>query len=283
MIESLLGSASPIAVVRSSLIPTFVDCQRRWAAIFFWPYGYELHSTPPHVGLLSGKAVHKGAEKTLVEFMRGGTLPKARMSIETALDSWLDAERTNRRDIIYDNTTGDSGEAEAAVRNMAEAAHEAIDPHDPPVMVEAGLEARTPSGDLVVTSTVDLFLQSARLKDRKTGVNRPNGYVQMGTQSLVLRANGHPVAGLDFDYIPRRKRKAAAELMPLDREAAEQLTRETLSNMSRAVRLYKETGDPAVFQANPGSYLCDPRYCPAFGSTFCAAWKLKPPKRKTTR
>ena len=28
-------------------------------------------------------------------------------------------------------------------------------------------------------------------------------------------------------------------------------------------------GDPWAFQANPSSILCSPKYCPAFGTTFC--------------
>jgi hypothetical protein len=217
------------------------------------------------------------------EFMRLGDMPGPAHALEAALDSWSGAQREYGNDILYDKTTKDKNAAAVAVRNMAESAYEGIDRSDPPVLVEKGLSAKTPSGELMVTSTIDQFLQSRRLNDCKTGRNRPNGYHQMGMQSLVVRAQGHEVRGLDFEYVPRRREKTPAEIIEIDQVAAEQMTHETLRNMSRDIQLWRETGDPSVFQARPGSYLCDANYCPAFGSTWCGAWRLKRKRNGTNQ
>ena len=49
----------------------------------------------------------------------------------------------------------------------------------------------------------------------------------------------------------------------------------TVRKIVQDVKLFRETQDPWSFVANPNSFLCSDKFCPAFGSKFCGAWRVK--------
>jgi len=164
---------------------------------------------------------------------------------------------------------------------MVEAVHRAIEPDAEPELVEKGMRAQISKSE--VSCTVDLFLIRGELKDLKTGARKPRRPdVQMGVQSLVTRANlGERVKGLAMTHlarVPVTKRQPAPLDIPIRQAAAEQLVLETVRRMERDVAEWTATGDPASFAANPGSFLCSEKYCPAWNSRWCGAWRLKEQK-----
>ena len=101
----------------------------------------------------------------------------------------------------------------------------------------------------------------------------------MGVQSLVTRANvGERVKGLAMTHVKRvpvAKVQPAAEDIAIQQAAAETVVYEIIRHMERDVKHWRETGDPAAFTPNPGSvFCCSSKYCPAYGSKWCNAWRL---------
>jgi PD-(D/E)XK nuclease superfamily len=264
-----------IASDRASRLPAYADCARRWAALRFWPEGYGLHQTPSSIALVGGKATHAGQETMMLDYQSAGAPPATpRRGIEAALESYLDSVGIERPE--YDDVTPES-DAEHAIRRMVETVHRAIEPGAEPELIERGMAARI--NDSEISCTVDLFVVGGKLKDLKTSTRKPRRPdIQMGAQSLVTRANlGERVKGLVMTHVKRvpvAKEQPPAEDIAIQQGAAERLVIETVKHMERSVQHWQQTGDPAAFSANPGSFMCNPKYCAAYGSKWCDAWRV---------
>lgn len=266
-----------IASDRASRLPAYTDCARRWAALRFWPEGYDLRQRAPSIAMVGGSATHSGQEVMMIDYqLSGSPPPTAKRGVEAALERYLDERRSET--IEFDDITPET-DAEKSIRRMVETVHRAIEPDAEPELVERGMKARI--GNSEVSCTVDLFIVGGKLKDLKTSARKPRRPdIQMGVQSLVTRANvgKDKVKGLAMTHVKRvpvAKPQPEAEDVAIRQAAAETLVYEVVRHMERDVEHWRMTGDPASFTANPGSFLCGSKYCPAYGSRWCGAWKLK--------
>lgn len=245
-----------------------------------------LRLRPQHVGAAVGSATHRGAEHIMTEFQRTGELggeERVRAGREAALDRL--SEDLGAGEMTYDSTTTGPNGATEAVGKLIPAYHASIDPAVPPFLVEAGL-SMTIADTIVVTGHVDLWFIDETLEDLKTGRRYPAASSQYGCYSLLARANGHNVKPTFRQrYLPRvaaGKPQPAPVITDLPQGALERQALATAKAVKRSVEEFQRTGDPDSFLANPQTWLCSNRFCPAFGSKWCDAWRLKPPAKETT-
>jgi hypothetical protein len=139
---------------------------------------------------------------------------------------------------------------------------------------------------MMVSGQADLLAEEPDdLDDLKTGTRKRNHNPQLGTYSLIIRANGYRVKRARVTFIPRvhitsRTKVQAqppAEVTYHDIGKVETAAVNVLKHIDMALTTFREgdpergvmPGDPWAFSANPSSMLCSPKYCAAWGTDFC--------------
>ena len=275
----MTGSAT---VIRCSALTAYPDCNRRGAARLFWreisSMGFRLRSTPRGIGAAIGSAVHRAAEVILKEKAETGSLPPSTVAADCAAETLAESVREG---VDFDRTTANRVEGEVTAVGMARAYHRVIAPTVDAILIEERLEAEVAPG-LILSGTPDLVAREPhRIRDLKTS-SRPGGShaPQIGGYSLLARSHGLDIAEAAVDSI-KRVSIGKPQPDPVSKPVAVAQAETAASNILRHIAGDLETfrngdparhilpGDPWAFQANPASILCSPRYCPAFGTTFC--------------
>ena len=271
-----------VTIIRCSALTAYPDCNRRGAARLFWreisSMGFRLRSTPRGIGAAIGSAVHRAAEVILKEKAETGSLPPLTVAADCAAETLAESVREG---VDFDRTTANRVEGEVTAVGMARAYHRVIAPTVDAILIEERLEAEVAPG-LILSGTPDLVAREPhRIRDLKTS-SRPGGShaPQIGGYSLLARSHGLDIAEAAVDSI-KRVSIGKPQPDPVSKPVAVAQAETAASNILRHIAGDLETfrngdparhilpGDPWAFQANPASILCSPRYCPAFGTTFC--------------
>jgi hypothetical protein len=274
---------APATVIRCSALTWWPDCPRRGAARLFWreiqAAGFRLRSTPRGIAAAIGSAVHKSAEFTLAKKAHTGELLPASDATDAARDSLV--EQLGHGEIAFDAVTGTRGDALRQVIGMTKAYHRVVAPQVVPILVEERLEAEVSPG-LILSGQPDVIAREPhKVRDLKTGVRSSGTHApQLGGYSLIARSNGYDIAEAAIDFV-QRVGVSKPQPDPTSKAVAVALAETAASNIIRHIesdlRTFREgdperhvlPGDPWAFQANPQSILCSPKYCPAFGTSFC--------------
>lgn len=283
-------------IIRVSSLPSWPDCERRGAARLFYTFieqaGYTLNRSPYGIAAAIGTSVHKSASVILTEKAKSGTLPPASVAEDCAAD---EVKEHIARGMDFDESNGmtrNSNEAVAQVTRMARLYRNRIGPKVEPIMIETRLEAEVRPG-LILSGQPDTVAQEPnQVRDLKTGVRLGAYAAQIGGYSLLARTprpeypEGLPIETAAIDFIKRvRPNKDQPE--PVEQRVpvalAEQLAEQIIGRIDETLTLFRQgnpergirPGDPRAFMTNPGSQLCSRKYCSAYGSNFCDAWRAK--------
>lgn len=256
--------------IRASMLPSYNDCARRTAAKQYRKdveaHGFELRKLPPSIGAAVGTAVHKVVESILRGKMETGTPGTLDAGMEKGLASFREEIAPGAE---WDATTPNSMAAEEQIKRLASAYLPRV-PSVTPEAVELSLEVD--SGGWAVTGHIDLLTAEGRVEDLKTGSIRRPYQAQLGAYSLLARSNGYEVKELGTLFIPRVRPKVPQpmpEWQAYPRGVSEAAAFSTIENIKRDMTAFLADGDPYHLPANPMSLVCSPRYCPAFGTSFC--------------
>lgn len=263
--------------LRPSSFTTYADCARRWAAAHMaaeiGAAGYSLRSLGRNIGAATGTATHAGSTWALETKMQTGTLGALAEAEDRGVAS-LEEEIAHGAD--WDEVTPDQATAKRQVARQTRTFLTNVGSRMQPAMVERRLEARRPTG-VVVSGQVDIVIDiDATLNDIKTGKRQRNNAVQYGTYSRLLRAHGKPVLGLLEHYVPRvslKRDQPPPVTVPYEIGPAERAAENVMRRIERDVAEFRAALEPEAFIANPASALCSDRFCPAWGTAFCAHWK----------
>lgn len=267
--------------IHPSSLTDYADCARRSAARILWrdirEAGYDIRTPGNVIGATVGTAVHAGAQFTLETKILTGSLSTTRDAQDHAMAHLQDGMQDG---VLWDDTTPNRSAAEKQTLRMVDIYSRTVAPQITPVQVEYAVQQPIKAGYTLV-GTIDLLTDSA-LRDLKTGAERMH-LPQIGAYHYMLRKNGHSVDTLGVDYIPRvaaNKSQPPAQYTEYDPAIAEQAA---ASAIRRFIADHQEferrltAGQPLefAFMANPSSMLCSPKYCPAFGTSFCREHKPK--------
>lgn len=273
-------------VIRASSLPAFSDCPRRWAARTISKEieaaGFDLaRSMPTSVGASVGTATHGGAAFIMTEKMKSGNLGNQTEAEQKALEDFDTAAKTG---VLWDEATPNMNDAQKQVVRMVKVFRNTIAEQINPIAVERRLEARVGEGFMLSGQSDMQTLEPGRIRDLKTGRFPRSHYAQLGAYSLLARTAHpeHPTSEVCVDFIQRvalSKPQPQTETDFYDQATAEQAAVSTLSRIMADVtefrRRIQDGGAPPehAFLANPGSMLCSPKWCPAFGSAWCREHK----------
>jgi len=271
-------------VIRPSSLTTYADCARRWAAHHLSgevaTAGYTLQAQRvTHVGAAIGSGVHAAASYTLEVKRSSGELGN-----DTEAEQRAVAEFENRAEygLDWDEATGNLSTAHRQIVRMTKSYRRYLAPEIDPIIIEQRLEAHVAEGWTLSGQMDDTTGDpDTIIRDLKTGTRQRANNIQYGAYGLILHAHGYKVRGLIEDYIPRSKIKDEqlpphSTEIPLQAAAVDAM--ETMEDIIRSTneferRLASQTGRAphSAFRANPGSSLCSPRWCRAWGTDFCTA------------
>lgn len=270
--------------IRSSLLPSYPDCPRMFVAKYALEKKIDLGSglkpTRRNIGAVIGTATHDAHAYLMNALARtgdhGGTTRRDH-AVDVAMGSYQKSSQESGG-IGMDGTTPNQRCAEETIRRITRRMYLDHRPDSEPVYVEKGFstEYGYRSGRRVysvkVTGTVDLYLFGGKLPDIKTGRNRPLPYIQLGTYANILTGNGVPVNDLECLYFKRvalRTPQPTMERIPIDINTSTHASKAVAKRAHVDLKSVLQSGDPNRVVARPESFLCDPRFCPAFDTEFC--------------
>lgn len=278
--------------VRGSSLPTFEQCQRKFGADYIidkkLDIGIELRSTKQNVGSVVGLSVHDGHSYLMSQLARTGSQGGDERAIHATERACSKLKELEQFGIGMDLTTPNLSDAARTVSRMMRRIHRKHCPDTEPLLVEQELTANFSYRDdgeaqkVILTGRPDTYLFGSILPDLKTGQRKPQAYAQMGIYYAMLQANNYPVSVIYLLWLQRVKvtaRQPSGITIPIEPKQAKAQAFSVAKHANRGLRRLLTTGDPESLVANPSCTLCDPKYCAAFGTSFCRIGALVHPDK----
>lgn len=269
----------PLIVIRPSSLPGWNDCPRRGAAQLFRQHieaaGYQLRKLTPNVGAVIGTANHRAAHLYIKGIIDGEPIDSGD-AIEPAL---ADMKERIAEGVAWDDITFGRNGAEEQVRRMTQVFALQVLPIVKPLRTEERLDADLGDG-FVLSGQKDLLCAEPRqIRDLKGGrVQRANA-LQYGAYSLLERSHvPEPIDTLVEDFVQRvalSRPQPDVKQVVYPAPAAERAAARSIMAIKDQFRQFEHSKahggvEPAdAFVANPMSQLCSPKFCPAWGTSFC--------------
>lgn len=275
--------------IRASTLSIWPDCERRAFARLnraeVIAAGHVLRDVPRGIGAIIGTASHYAIEVMLATKASTGKLPPE-VEPQDAARTKLRQQVNDGGEVLYDTARGVThrlGDAIDQVTRMVLSYQLHTAPKvEAIVSVERRLEAERENGAIILSGQSDLVCREpGQVRDVKTGITMPASWsAQVGAYSLLNRSHGFDIKSVAIDFIPRVRRHAvqpAPVSSTTNVHDAEVAASSIIKRIASAVETFRLgdkkrdiiAGDPWAFLANPSSNLCSPKYCPAWGTSFC--------------
>lgn len=262
--------------LRVSGLPGAVNCWRQWAAdsgastkgmlgirdlVKAKGFSPRDRKSGQHVGNGVGTSLHHGFN----EMWTTGADPT-----EKSLGKWSELLKEG---IEFDpRSTPNDDVARTQIQRMAQA-YLPIAQKLKPIKTEFTLTRRIDDQKpYIVTGHPDLLNEDGRIIDMKFGKNSSSYEAQLGGYSLISRAEGMDVTGVEVHHTPRSARtkpQVPTEIIKYGHRVAEVAATRIIEEAVSRVEKFQETGDPWAFTPNNNSTLCSKKWCPAWGTDFC--------------
>lgn len=260
--------------IRASSADQWPDCARREAARGFAPLiadvtGYALRQTTPGVAAAIGSAVHRAAEYTLSYKLEYGSIGSDRDAEELTVGT-LHKELENG--VAWDRLADRMSKAEKQARRMTKAYRTYTAPATSPIAVEHNLKADIGDGFLLTGRADAMTFLPSGIQDLKTGTRQRTHHGQIGSYGILATAHGYDARVLEINFIKRvgeRTVQPTPVVTHYDPDSCMEIARTRLRMVKEMITKFRRTGRPDSFPANPASYLCSDKFCPAWGTKWC--------------
>ena len=268
--------------IRSSLLPTYLDCPRR-AAAQQWPdtvasSGHKLRRQNKNVLALIGTGTHSGAQYQMICKKDGEVLTDGLCS--RSVEAGICKYREEAQDgVDYDDTTRNQNAAETQITRLTKLYYFEVAPEINPYWIEKQMEVIF--GEWRVSGQLDILTQKTEhtfgLRDTKTGAKiklhqaQLGNYAMLASRELKKINSKYSIAdcGIDFLHRAALNKPVSHKYLGYNLRTAERLALETLRRIKYDYTNFIEAGDPWCFMVNTNSMLCSPKYCRAFGTDWC--------------
>ncbi|MBQ4133043.1 MAG: PD-(D/E)XK nuclease family protein [Desulfovibrionaceae bacterium] len=246
--------------ISPSMLGLFCRCQEA----FYRRYIND-EKMPPGISACIGTAMHKGAEVNHLQKIESGS--------DLPLSDIQDAARDGYENAIADGVFIPAGEESGAAKNLAAGADTAvalaaayaksIAPHIPPVAVEEKLQAEVPGLPVPLLGIIDVLCSDNSCPDLKSSVRKwPAGKVESSLQPQIyhhlLAENRGINASMSFEVITH---KGEHQSIPVKVQAED-----ILPVITRAQGLLQAVKSGVFLPAEPGHWMCGPKWCGYFWS-----------------
>lgn len=285
--------ANNFFVIRPSMMASWSACALR-AAVQSWPYefinrGYTLNELRDGMAGAIGSAVHASAKCMLKTKMQKGTIGDINNAIEFGINTFeekcKEGEGLEPDELTPNRSIGNEQIARITKVYAREVAYKVS-----PYLVESRLQAnhQTHAG-WKFSGAMDLVTKEFDVPDVKTG-KRANYGMQVGTYSLILKANKIPARSLYTVGIQRPKKGDPDPEVTIDtydemttiknsKGQEKEIKLAELQAYKQSLRIIRdftaflESGKTHDIPQNPSDVLCKAKFCPAFGTPTCQSWK----------
>jgi len=277
-------------VIRCSSLPTWPDCERRFAVTKFRyeveAAGFKVTNRPPSIGAPVGSGAHAAVARSWEGLLLTGDAWAPLDEAEAVGIATLH-ERLEEDGVTWDDTTPNLSDGELAIRKIVRSYRQHARPDRQPELVEKEMRVII-NDDWELVGHCDFagrdggafYDRGTRvLDDLKTGVQIPSPGEQLGAYDLGLEATAEAPQKVSMTYCRRTRRTAEQPpplVVPFDRGVIRRQARRAINEVVSSMDSFLESGDPFAFRANPQSKLCGAKYCPAFHTKFCLESWAKP-------
>lgn len=262
-------------IVRGSSLPTFADCEGRWA-IDAIPALREQYGGTGLVGVGSvfGTLAHKAGANLMTMKQETGIAGSWQMESARAQAEFSDAVLKGVR---FDGITGSKDAGLIQLEKVIREFHYSVLPTARPEFIEQPFAFQI-AGDewLEVRCHPDLIEIDGLIHDYKFSSQEAKYFGQGGTYIMAYQAEtGKKAKGFLIDWIRRcgeSAPQADCQFFPYPLEACLDASAHMLKRMAQALKKYDETRRPWSFGFNPNSKYCGKKTCSAWGTSFCNQW-----------
>lgn len=252
------------------MLPSYADCARRTVAKQ-WPLmlaemGFTVRPLLPSAGAAVGTAAHAGLEGLRRQAWAGQDLDVV-AAMGPAITKLKEELAPGAE---WDATTPNVMAAEIQVRRLAQAMIPILR-EQRPAAIELALAANLPYG-WELSGHLDFLGEDGTVEDFKTGAVRRPYQTQLGAYAILAEAHEYRVTGVSIAWARRARAdrpQPPPEVQRYDLEVAKREAWAVIRKCQTQVAEFKASEDPGVLPANPMSMMCTPKYCPAYGTSFC--------------
>jgi len=263
-----------------SMLPNVSDCCRRAAASQFWGLienaGFKLGERSHGIYLSVGNGGHAAVKNMLTHKIKTGELNTPEENIEVGLQKYED-DIKEAEFLTYDGVTPNQDAGKFQISRFVKFYQRDIAPRlifpegaDPAKHIEVYYEHRLK--EFKISGHVDLITKFS-ICDAKGGKTVRAYHSQLGGYAnLHVTDGGEKPKYLIVHYLPRvhmDKTYPGTKIELYDVDFSMNESWYLVNQLIRDVNNFKESGNPACFQANPQSTLCSRKYCRAHKTNFC--------------
>lgn len=261
--------------IRASALSGYNDCARRASARMFplalAEAGFTFLQNFRTIGAAIGHGAHAALQYTLQCKIDGDGQGHDDVAEGTALAA-LEADTADG--VRYDDSVAiNLQQAQGQVIRTTRMLRAAVTPHIDPVEVE--IEMVATYRDMRIIGHMDVR-EPTSMGDLKTGkFERQNG-PQYGAYAMLGESLGHEVSSFKEYYlktVPIDKMAPPPKIQQYDVVMAKEQAKQMLDYIIDDYQAFLLDGNHKHFRANPASLLCSPKYCPAFGTSYCKEHK----------
>lgn len=262
-------------IVRGSSLPTFADCEGRWAVdnipALRKQYGGEGRQG---VGSIFGTLAHKAGANLMTIKAETGLI--ANWEPEAAKVQAEFVELISKG-VRFDGVTGSRDAALIQLQRVIREFHYSVLPTARPEFIEQPFAFRIDGAEwLEVHCHPDLIELDGYIHDYKFSSKEAWYFGQAGTYIRAYESEtGRKAKGFIIDWIRRcgeSAPQADCRSKPYLREACLDSSGHMLQRMIHALKKYEDTRRPWSFGFNPNSKYCEKKICKAWGTDFCNQW-----------
>jgi len=238
-------------IIRPSSLSTYINCPYKW-------YLHHIEKIPviPNPIMVTGTAVHKGAEIGYIEKIQTNKLPPVDVLTDAAVEEFKEKIKEAKTD------GEDINKYEKAVVTDVKLYHSSVMPQVQPVAVEKRFAVKIDNPFIEeVGGTADIVLANGigdiKLTLRKAVANRYKFQLSVYV-ILAQQVEGRPFSYAEIHNIVNEKE---TKIIPVP--LATEQTRFIVNNLIDSVTavLSGQVEPEVVFKGNPLSFLCSDKYC----------------------
>jgi hypothetical protein len=263
--------------IRSSMLSSYTDCQRR-AAAQHWKQeitemGYTLKTLPNTIGGAVGDGVHAGAKFLLDRKRETGQIGSVNDSIDLGMATLSEKSALGVR---FDTNTVSMNEAEKQCASLIFIYANTVTPGINPFALEVYRKA-TVLPEVEFGGSCDIETVEEAIEDNKFGSKCRPCQAQLGGYSILKKSDtGISATELKQNHIPRTstgKPSPVVEIIKYDVGMCERMAYAMIMHIARDMKAFLKTQNPWAFPANPMSMMCSEKYCPGFKTNWCEILK----------
>lgn len=259
--------------VHGSSLPTFIDCEGRWAAANLPSLKQKVTGGKEFVGSVFGTTAHKAIARGLQHKQEYGTVPAPENYIELA---YREFDEAFKKGVQTDNTTKTTRQAHIQLDMVIRESWFSYLSRAKPLRIEHKQIYPIENTIIQVVMTPDVVTLDGFIDDHKFPRTIGDYKAQGGTYIIgaELRDNDKK-KGFRLQVIKRvGESSAPAELLEIvyDRSQCLDAAKPALKRLNYVLIEWVNTKNTKIFRMNPNSKFCGNTTCGFWGTSHCNQW-----------